>query len=100
MPTYPQTESLVYPSPFVVALAAEAPCKHLVDMAKAHVANTPQPSAPMRAFARIRGCDAEAGCQRVFKKYHRIPPVKVDNVAIGPGVLSKFPYSTSSLAHG
>lgn len=92
MPTYPQTESLVYPSPFVVALAAEAPCKHLVDMAKAHVANTPQPSAPMRAFARIRGCDAEAGCQRVFKKYHRIPPVKVDNVAIGPGVLSKFPY--------
>ena len=89
--TYP-IESLVYPSSFVVSPAAEAPCKHLVDLAKAHVASTPQPSAPMRDLARIRDSDAEAGCQRVFRRYNRIPLVKVETVAIGPGVLSKFPY--------
>lgn len=53
--------------------AAEAPCSHLVELARAHVTANPSPSRPMMEFARVRVEDAESGCHRIFRKHGLVP---------------------------
>ena len=70
---------------------AEAPCKHLVELARAEVASNPRASATMRLFARVQLDNAERGVHNVLKEHGYTAPVPVDFLNLGPGVLKDFP---------
>ena len=83
---------LVWPLYFqLVHFLAEAPCKHIVELAKAEAAANPYCSEEMMQFARIRLCDAERGVHSVLKQVGLICPVPVTELNLGPGKLAKFP---------
>ena len=70
---------------------AEAPCKHLVELARAEVAANPRATATMRLFARVQLSNAEQGVHNVFKEHGYTAPVPVDSLDLGPGKLKDFP---------
>ena len=74
---------------------AEAPCKHVVELAQAKVRTNPrQASVCLREFSGIRLNDAEAGCHRVFKKYKLIPNIAIHHTThiTNAGGRLKLPY--------
>ena len=85
----------LYPKPAWMAYMffsiAEAPCKHLVELARAEVAANPRATATMRLFARVQLSNAEQGVHNVFKEHGYTAPVPVDSLDLGPGKLKDFP---------
>ena len=74
------------------AVLAQAPCKHLVEMAKAQVASNPRATEAMRMFANIRLEDAEVGVHRLFRERGYSCPLKISEMDLGEGKLKKFPF--------
>ena len=62
---------------------AEAPCKHLVALARSEVHGNPHAPPQVKEFARIREGDAEKGMQRVFKKHGLLAQVCVGHLDVG-----------------
>ena len=62
---------------------AEAPCKHVVSLARAEVRGHPDAPERVKEFARIREGDAEKGMQRVLKKYGLLASVPVNYHNVG-----------------
>lgn len=73
---------------------AEAPSKHVVETARAHVRTNPQAaSALIREFASIRVDDAESGVHRFFQKHGLAADVKIERANLGEGKeVRDFPY--------
>lgn len=71
---------------------AEAPSKHVVELARAEVRSNPAASDEMKEFSQIRLEDAESGVHQVLKRHGLSAPVKVDKANVGEGELKAFPY--------
>ena len=72
--------------------ASEAPCRHIVELAKAEVEENPTPSKAMKEPSKIREEDAEVGCHKVFKKYKLSCDIEIGHVNLGQRELRDFPY--------
>ena len=75
---------------------AEAPCKHVVELARVEVTQHPSPSEAMRDFARILPTNAEKGTHRVLRKHDLVADVDIHEANLGEGILQKFPYIPTS----
>ena len=53
----------------MIPVCAEAPCSHVVELARAEVQTNPNADQRLRVFAGISIADAEVGCHQVFKRY-------------------------------
>ncbi|CAE7258041.1 unnamed protein product, partial [Symbiodinium sp. CCMP2456] len=73
--------------------ARRAACKHVVEIAKATLLESPDGHTPaLREFAAVSENDAEEGAHRIFRKYGLAAPLRVQSINIGPGPLQKFPF--------
>ena len=72
--------------------SAEAPCKHLVELARAEVGLNPNASPTLVAFSRVRPEDAEIGVHRVLNAAGFSAPVDIDEVDLGVPKYKRFPY--------
>ena len=77
---------------FSLAWVAEAPASHIVELAKAEVADNANPSRAMVDFAKIPLEHAEEGCHEVFLKYGFAAPIEIEKLNLGLGSLSQFPF--------
>lgn len=78
--------------PFVdLAGLSKAPCKHVVELARAEVSSNPTAPEDLR-FSRIRLEDAEVGVHQVLRKHGLACTVDIDTADLGPGELRSFPY--------
>ena len=73
-------------------LFAEAPAKHIVELARAEVRENPRVSRPMREFARVRLEDAEVGVHDVLRRHGHSCPIEVHTVDLGDKELKEFPF--------
>ena len=82
---------LIWPLPILDE--AQAPCKHVVQLAKAEVESRQRDrvSPALRDFARIRLADAERGMQRVLKGCGLMAPVHVEYFKLPEG-MPPLPY--------
>ncbi|CAK8995140.1 unnamed protein product [Durusdinium trenchii] len=69
-----------------------APCKHLVELARAEVARNVAASRTLRAFAQVRLKDAEAGLHKVLVDNGYSAPVTVDEIDLGEPKYRRFPF--------
>ena len=79
------------PSSF--SCGAEAPCSHVVELAKEQVERTPNVCEVFKRFARVSLQDAEHGCHSLFKKFGYTCPLKVETIELShQRSLSSFPF--------
>ena len=71
---------------------SEAPCKHLVELARAEVDLNPRSGRYMKAFANVRLEDAEVGVHKVLVDAGMTAPIRVESVDLGEGKLRQFPF--------
>ena len=76
---------------FCLFCFAEAPAKHVVELAQAAVSENENSSKEVRELSRVRLEDAETGVHEVFRKYNLACTVQVDKVDLSDD-LKGFPY--------
>ena len=71
---------------------AEAACSHVVEMAKAALADASNevPQA-LRELASIRDRDAEESCHKLFRKYNLTVKVPIETICVGEGEAAALP---------
>ena len=87
--------------PTIVPGFAEAPARHIVELARAEVNGNPRATVQMREFAGIRLQDAEVGVHNVLRQYGYSCPVRIDYADLGNEEMKSFPfiYLSSWLAY-
>ncbi|CAE7691396.1 unnamed protein product [Symbiodinium sp. CCMP2456] len=75
-------------------VVVKAPCKHVVEIAIAAVADDPEGghTPALRELTSVSLTDAETGVHRVFRKYGLAADLPLKRAVIGPGPLAAFPY--------
>ena len=71
---------------------AEAPAKHVVQLAQVEVRRNPNTTPEMRRFSQIRIEDAEVGVHQVLRDYGMSCPLDIEYVNLGDKELKQFPY--------
>lgn len=72
---------------------SEAPCKHLVELARAEVEVNPVAGRHMRDFASVRLDDAEVGVHKVLQRAKMTAPIPIEGLDIGEvRSLKQFPF--------
>ena len=80
---------------------AEAPARHIVELARAEVNGNPSATRELRQFAGIRLADAETGVHNVLKQHGYSCTVKIEYADLGGDEFKTFPfiYLSSWLAY-
>lgn len=72
--------------------SAEAPCSHIVELARAEVRGNDNPNRLTAEFSRISEKHAEEGCHALFRRHGCSVPLEIRYTNIGPENLKSFPY--------
>ena len=78
--------------PLVIPSCAEAPCKQVVQIAKAAVQEHRDVSRALQEFARVPEKNAEEYVHKLFRKYNLTIDMKPQLLNVGEGELATLPY--------